>query len=230
MKRRQVKKEIFTLLEQYDPAELQAHLTKYPRIQVINSLFMALCDVSERVRWHAVSCFGELVSTLAIEDAEAARIIMRRFLWTLNDESGGIGWGAPEAMAQIMCKSDLLRAEYLHMLVSYMREDGDELYQDGNYLELPLIQRGLLWGIGTLCYSFPEEMRKRGLQTDIENYLRSVDMEVVKLALWALVGLGVTYPGDFVEQWRKDNVYLMVFQGDIFTEVKIKTLCEQLAA
>lgn len=230
LKRRQVKKEIFRLLEQYEPAELQPQLTKYPRTQVVGSLFMALCDTNERVRLHAVSCFGELVSALAREDADAARVIMRRFLWTLNDESGGIGWGAPEAMAQIMCKSEMLRREYLHMLISYMQEDGDELYQDGNFLELPLIQRGVLWGIGTLCYSFPEEMRERGLQTDIENYLISGDMEVRKLALWALVGLGVTYPGDFLEKFRKEGEYLRIFKDDIFTEVKINTLCDQLAA
>lgn len=230
LNRRQVKKEIFRLLEQYEPADLQIHLIKYPQTQVVNALFMALCDVNERVRWHAVSCFGEFVATLAEKDAEAARIIMRRFLWTLNDESGGIGWGAPEAMAQIMCRSELLRVEYLHMLISYMQEDGDELYQDGNYLELPLIQRGVLWGIGTLCYSFPEEMREKGLQADIKNYLSSADPEVRKLALWALAGLGVTYPGDFIQQFRKENEYLRIFKDDTFTEVKINTLCNQLAA
>ena len=230
LNRRKVKKEIFRLLEEKEPAELYVQLAKYPHTQVVNSLFMALCDINERVRWHSVSCFGELVSTLAEKDAEAARVIMRRFLWTLNDESGGIGWGAPEAMAQIMCKSELLRREYLHMLISYMQEDGDELYQDGNYLELPLIQRGVLWGIGTLCYSFPEEMRKRNLQAEIENYLTSADMEVCKLALWALAGLGVTYPEAYLRQFRKEGECLKFFKDDTFTEVRVNSLCDELAA
>ena len=101
-------------------------------------------------------CFGWLVPAIAEKELEAARIVMRRFLWSLNDESGGIGWGAPEAMAEIMCHSPVLRHEYLHMLISYMREDGENLFEDGNYLELPMLQRGLLWGIGRLCQEHPK--------------------------------------------------------------------------
>ena len=227
LNRRQVKKEIFELLDQNESLDLTTHLKDYPRIQVINALFMALCDTKERVRWHAVSCFGRLVSTMADKEIESARVIMRRFLWTLNDESGGIGWGAPESMAQIMCRNEVLRNEYIHMLISYMQEDGEELYQDGNYLELPLLQRGLLWGVGTLCYSFPQEMRERNLEVDIKKYLGSEDVEVRRLALWALAGLGATYSKTFVEQFRED-VQVRVFIKDMFNVVNINTICEQL--
>eukprot|EP00362_Geleiidae_sp_MMETSP1317_P000447 CAMPEP_0201284794 /NCGR_PEP_ID=MMETSP1317-20130820/84991_1 /ASSEMBLY_ACC=CAM_ASM_000770 /TAXON_ID=187299 /ORGANISM="Undescribed Undescribed, Strain Undescribed" /LENGTH=71 /DNA_ID=CAMNT_0047606373 /DNA_START=1077 /DNA_END=1289 /DNA_ORIENTATION=- len=66
---------------------------------------------------------------------EEARIVMRRMLWSMNDESGGIGWGVPEAMAEVMTCNKGLAEEYIHMLISYMREDGEELFQDGNFLE-----------------------------------------------------------------------------------------------
>lgn len=236
LNRRQVKKEIFKSLDQHDqhdqhdPAELTVKLEVFPRTQVINTLFMALCDTKQRVRWHAVSCLGWLVSTMAEEDIESARIIMRRFLWTLNDESGGIGWGAPEAMAEIMCRSEVLRQEYIHMLISYMQEDGDELFQDGNYLELPLLQRGLLWGIGTLCYAFPEEMRQRCLESDIKKYLVSSDIEVRKLALWSLVGLGATYTHEFVKPFEEDNRFLTIFTAQTFKEVSVNEICKQLVS
>ena len=230
MNRRQVKKEIFKLLDQNAPAELPQKLSVFPRIQVINTLFMALCDTNERVKWHAVYCFGLIVSTMAEEDTESARVIMRRFLWTLNDESGGIGWGAPEAMAEIMCNNDLLRQEYIHMLISYMQEDGDELFQDGNYLELPLLQRGLLWGIGTLCHRFPSEMKQRDLESDIKKYLLSDDRAVRRLALWALVGLGMTYASEFVKPFIEDNTFLTIFIDQSFKEVNVSLLCKQLVA
>jgi len=230
LNRRQVKNEIFKLLDQHDPTELPQKLTIFPRIQAINTLFMALCYTRERVKWHAVYCFGEIVSTMAEEDVESARIIMRRFLWTLNDESGGIGWGAPEAMAEIMCRSEVLRQEYIHMLISYMQEDGEELFQDGNYLELPLLQRGLLWGIGTLCYRFPKEMRQRGLESDLTNYLKSDDLEVRRLALWALAGHGITYSSEFVRPFKEDNNYLTIFIDQIFREVSVSGICKQLVS
>lgn len=190
VRRRLVKKEIFTLLEKTDPAEISRLLTSYPPHIVVNALFMALCNPLELVRWHAVCAFGRLVPAMADKDPESARIVMRRLLWSLNDESGGIGWGAPEAMAEIMCQSSLLRREYLHMLFSYIREDGEELFQDGNYLELPLLQRGVLWGIGRIAQVHGAEMVGRQVAGDIAAYLPSPDLQVVGLAIWCLGLLG----------------------------------------
>ena len=59
---------------------------------------------------------GASLARLADADMEAARIVMRRLLWSLNDESGGIGWGAPESMAEAMCRHQGLALEYAHML------------------------------------------------------------------------------------------------------------------
>ena len=149
---------------------------------------------------------------MAEKDMEAARVVMRRFLWSLNDESGGIGWGSPEAMAEIMCHNPALRREYLHMLISYMREDGEELFADGNYLELPLLQRGLLWGVGRLCREHRSEMLEHGVVEDIRAYLSSPDMHVAGLALWCLDLLGVTVKAREVQQILecKDTIELFL--------------------
>ena len=70
---------------------------------------------------------GAVVEKLAWEDMEGARVIMRRLMWSLNEESGGIGWGAPEAMAEIMARHLELAREYSHMLISYMDYEGNFL-------------------------------------------------------------------------------------------------------
>lgn len=191
--RRQLKKKIITVLEGNWQEEKET-LLQYPLKSLLNPLFIALCHPVELVRWHAVEAFSHVVPRLAEENVEEARIVMRRFLWSLNDESGGIGWGAPEAMAAIMCESEILRKEYLHMLISYMEDDGPELFQDGNFLELPMLQRGLLWGVGLLCFRFPELMKSKGVEADLLLYLDSSDGEVAARALWALSGLGVRLP------------------------------------
>jgi hypothetical protein len=108
-------------------------------------------------------------------------------MWMLNDESGGIGWGAPEAMAEIMARHAGLAAEYAHILVANMREEG-------NFLELPMLQRGLLWGIGRLAGVRPELMRARKAGRYLPPYLDSADPEVRGRAIWALGQLGVTRP------------------------------------
>lgn len=186
MNRRALKAWLLEALAEEDLREVACYLENNGSHHIINPLFIALCNTSERVRWNAVWCFGQVVPRMARKEPESARIIMRRFLWSLNDESGGIGWGAPEAMAEIMCNCDLLRHEYLHMLLSYMREDGQELYQEGNYLELPMLQRGLLWGIGRLCQEHRSEMLEKDAAKDIAAYLISTDPVVVGLAIWCL--------------------------------------------
>ncbi len=187
--RRQIKKEIITLLENRWP-QGKEELLSYPLKALLNPLFIALCHPAAHVRQNAVEGFAVVVPRLAEQRPEEARIVMRRFLWSLNDESGGIGWGAPEAMAAIMCNSDMLRKEYVHMLISYMRDDGPELFQDGNFLELPMLQLGLLWGIDLLCQHFPELMRKNEIEPDLLFYLDSENKEVAGAALLALYHLG----------------------------------------
>ena len=137
------------------------------------------------VRWHAVPCMGDAVARIAADDLEAARIILRRFLWSLNDESGGIGWGAPEAMAECLCRDERLAGEYAHMLVSYMREDGEELCQDGNFIEHPLLQRGVVWGVGRLAGCRRELLQQLGAGRDLGGYLEAEDPELRGLAALA---------------------------------------------
>ena len=228
MGRRQLKNEVVALLQRSNLAEILPQLHNYPAHSLLNSLFMALCHPIERVRWNAVLCFGRLVPGIAEKDPEAARIVMRRFLWSLNDESGGIGWGAPEAMAEIMCHSSMLRHEYLHMLLSYMREDGENLFEDGNYLELPLLQRGLLWGVGRLCQEHRNEMLTHGIIEEVRAYLRSEDRYVIGLALWCLGLLGVAAEVDDLQCFVKYKEKLHFFLDNEIKEISIAEFALQM--
>lgn len=179
---RGLKKQVALLLARPNFKEILAALSALPPRELVNSLISSLCARDESARAHAVRAMGPVVAALAAEDMEAARVVMRRLLWSLNDESGGIGWGAPAAMAEIMACHPGLAEEYLHMLLSYMRKDGDEIWQDGNFLEHELLQRDLLRGIGRLATVMPDELRRRGATTDLPPYLDSPDPEIRALA------------------------------------------------
>ena len=87
----------------------------------------------------------------SISLATATRAVF--FLWNLNDESGGIGWGSAEAMGEILANNDKLAGEYSSILLSYARKDG-------NYQELESMQRGVLLGIGRLAQVRPDLIRE----------------------------------------------------------------------
>lgn len=227
MNRIQLKKQVNKVLSWENLHDILAELRKYREEDLINPLFLALCSVSETVRWHAVSAFGEVVSRLADRDLEAARVVMRRFLWSLNDESGGIGWGAPEAMAEIMANHARLADEYLHMLISYTQEDGEEPFQDGNFIELPMLQRGLLWGIGRLAEVIPQQLVQAGIEKELAKYLRSHDMTVAGMALWCLAQLNCQIPMQKITNLDLLETHLPVYMDGVVQLVLVADLVKE---
>jgi len=173
------KRHITKLLGSSDIEVVIKELLQLPAARVINPLIGALCSTDETVRWHAVTALGPIVSDLADQDMEAARVVMRRFMWSLNDESGGIGWGSPEAMGEIMACHERLADEYAHILVAFMKEEGF-------FLELEMLQRGLMWGLGRLAQTRPALLKAENAVPCLLPYLDSPDAEVRALAAWTL--------------------------------------------
>lgn len=228
MSRPRIKKEVLSVLNRYSSDQLIQKLSSYEPKQLIGPLFSALCNPAEHIRWNAVHAFGEVVHQLANLNLEGARVVMRRFLWSLNDESGGIGWGSPEAMAMIMCQNRALRREYLHMLISYMRPDGGEAFQDGNFLELPMLQRGLLWGIGLLLQNHNEEMAVWDIGSDLMAYLDSDDPYVQGLAIRAISFLPALPPLLDIEPFLQSNKLLNIYTGEGMVDVQLRDLAGNL--
>ena len=148
---RKLKKEILDLLSKEDFRQSLKRIEQFPPKQSVNPLFSFFYNKDDLIRWRAVAAMGRVGAGLAESDPEKARVVMRRLMWNLNDESGGIGWGSPEAMGEIMARSPKIASEFRNILVSYIREDG-------NYLEYEMLQRGAVWGVGRLAYARPEIM------------------------------------------------------------------------
>lgn len=224
---RRLKKEIFNLLQQPDLERVLAAITQLPLKESVNTLFSAICQVDERLRWHGVSAMGVMVARLADSDMEEGRIMMRRLLWSLNDESGGIGWGAPESMAEIMYHHEGLANEYIHMLVSYTRPDGPELEQDGNFLEFEILQRGLLWGLNRLCESRKKLLLAKGLADDVPPYLDSPDAAVRGLAVKLCGRLEIRPAVESIQRLLDDAAVMSIYENGNFGNVSVGKLARQ---
>jgi hypothetical protein len=172
---RQLKKNLPALLKNAEFEKSLEEICLIPARRVVNPLFSFFYNTDELVKWRAVTAMGAVVARLAHEDLESARIIMRRLMWNLNDESGGIGWGSPEAMGEIMARHDRLAEEYACILVSYINEAG-------NFLEHEMLQRGVLWGLGRLAHTRPELVRDAA--TYLPPFMRSKDAVHRGLAAW----------------------------------------------
>ncbi len=176
MSARQLKKKIQKFLETENFADGLAEIGRIPARQAVGPLFSFLCSLDELLKWRAVTAMGKIISDLAANELESARVVMRRFIWNLNDESGGIGWGCPESMAEIMAQNAKLAAEYHCILVSYIQPRG-------NYLEHEGLQQGALWGIGRVAHRRPMCMQTAAGY--LLPYLKSPAANVRGLAAWA---------------------------------------------
>lgn len=218
---REMKPKVFALLNQADFSRAIEQICRFPHRRVVNPLFSFLYSLDEPVRWRAVSAMGAVVSRLAEANMESARIIMRRFIWNLNDESGGIGWGSPEAMGETMALSKPLADEYAHMLVSYIRPDG-------NFLENEDLQAGVLWGLGRLAHVRPGHVEDAAAFLD--PYLKSPRAHVRGLAVWTAAALPDHDTIARLCHFRQDEATFRLYQEGTLHRVRICDLVAKPAA
>ena len=209
-----LKGKVLGLLQAEDFSRGLEVIASLPPRQVINPLFSFLCSTEPKVKWRAVKAVGEVVKTIAEEDMESARIMMRRMIWNLNDESGGIGWGLPEAMGEVMARHEGLAGEYVMILESFIREDG-------NFLEHPPLQQGVLWGIGRLAQERPELLKNTTLY--LHSFLLSEDAVLRGLAAWTIGLLGGSQGNGALAELEGDKTEVTLYLNG--TERKYR-ICE----
>jgi hypothetical protein len=218
---RRLKTEVLVLLMQDDFDKAMETIGSLPGRQVINPLFSFLCSTDPQVKWRAVKAIGEVVKNIAEEDMESARVVMRRMMWNLNDESGGIGWGLPEAMGEVMAQHQGLAGEYVMILESYIREDG-------NFLEHEPLQRGVLWGLGRLAQERPELLKN--VTVHVRPFLSSADAVLRGLAAWTMGLLGGSQGDPALTALESDETEVTLYLNGTERSYRISELVRKALA
>ena len=212
---RKLKKEVLRLLRHNDFKKSIVEISGFSARQVVNPLFSFFYNSDELVKWHAVNAMGVVVSNLADYDMESARVVMRRLIWNLNDESGGIGWGSPEAMGEIMASHEGLAKEYYTILISYITPDR-------NYIEHEILQRGVLWGIGRLAHA------RSHLVKDFAHllcpYMESPDPALRGLAAWTAGLFDCKTTSRLLKRLENDQATLTLYFDGALEELTVAQL------
>ena len=112
------------------------------RKRVLGHLVSLTFDPQQQIGWRAVEAMGAAASRIAQHDPQYVRNHLRRLHWLLNDESGGLCWRAPEAMAEIVRRRPKLFAEYIPIIIFLILNLAEE--------DLDHFRTGILWAIGRL--------------------------------------------------------------------------------
>jgi hypothetical protein len=138
------KEEVVALLEEKNYRRLAgAIIQKRSNLRYLNRL---LYEPGKLIRWRAIEAMGVVADMLADKDPEAVRVILRSLLWTINDESGGIGWSAPECIGEIIHHRPELFADFASVVLSYADEH--------------MLRRGVLWAAGRMAQAQPGLIRE----------------------------------------------------------------------
>lgn len=218
LKGRQSKHQLRELLSAKDIRASIETICRFPVRQSVNFLFSFFYDKDEMIRWRAIAAFGQAVSVHADKNMESARIIMRRLMWNLNDESGGIGWGSAEAMGEITALHPGLAKEFSRMLRSYIRVDE-------NFLDFEMLQRGVIWGIGRLAQARPECLPKTDIH--LHPFLESGDTYLRAFAAWALGNLKSLKAAATLERMTEDKNEILFFNDLELKSLTVGMLAEE---
>ncbi len=163
------------------------------------------------LRNRAAAALGASTATLAEQNPEAARNLMRRFMWHMNEESGNIGWGIPEAFAETLVRSPLLASEFHRVLLSYIVDTG----RDDNYCDHAVLRRSCYWAVGRLADARPDLCT--AVLPALVLGLEDEDMPCRGLAAWALRRLPL--PLEAVPPLRRlekrDDICCEVFENGL---------------
>ncbi len=129
-------------------SELEAH----PPKELTNPLLSCLA-LGGRSTLRAAQALGRVAVRIVEEyGIEEGRNLLRRLMWQMNEESGNIGWGVPEAFAEILVHQAQLANEFHHILFSYILNTG----KDDNYCDHAILRCSCFRAVGRVANSRPE--------------------------------------------------------------------------
>ena len=218
MTARREKRHIETLLQGENWADHFTGATAATARRTLNALFGLLYHREPLIRWRAITAIGMVTATLADGDMNGARVFVRRLMWQLNDESGGIGWGAPEAIGEITARHETLAQEYAAILLSY-------LAPWGNYLEHEPLQHGVLWAVGRLGRSRPHMVTSAG--DLLAPHLTSPNPVNRGLGAWASSPIGDWELVPLLQKLTHDDAEFILYQENRLTTITVASAAQE---
>jgi len=148
--------------------------------RVLGALVPLTFDRDPLIAWRAVEAMGVAAERIVRRRPDAVREHLRRLNWLITEESGGICWRAPEAMAEIVARLPEPYADFAPIVVHLLVETAEE--------DLRHFRAGMLWAIGRLGPVAVPHLED--VLPAMTAALAHPDSQVRGMAVWALSRVG----------------------------------------
>jgi hypothetical protein len=182
------------------------------------SLFSALTYHPERLlAWRSVQAFGMAAQRIAEGDAEYVRNHLRRQFWLVSDESGGIGWRAPELIGETLARCPGPFEAFVSPLIYILDLEAEDA---------PRFRVGTLWAIGRIAEGRPG-VPALALPL-ILPCLADSDPQARGLALWCLGQLAHRGAVPGLAGLKRDASAVEIYQDGNLWETTVAALANTL--
>jgi len=200
--------------------------TDFSRRKMMSALIRLAYDKETLEGWRAIKAVGVVAREIVKSDPVFLRETCRKLLWSLTDESGGIGWAAPELLGEIV-SADPSRYSDIVPLIA-------EAY----FVEEDVFRSGVVYALARIAETAPA--RVLGQQrvvisslVDKDPLVRYFSLRLTGL-LWEEASRSNTWTIEYrrkvretVSQLKNDMSDAWIYEGQDFKSVLVKDLaCE----
>jgi len=116
------KKDFVSLLEKMDFETIEK--ASLQNQNIFSWLISLSYDKENPISWKAIEAMGHVAKAyVSAQDIEPLRNTIRKLLWSMTDESGGIGWRAAELIGEIIYAEPSLFSDIIPILWSQREEE-----------------------------------------------------------------------------------------------------------
>jgi hypothetical protein len=188
--------------------------------KALSLLIRMAYDKETLVGWRAIKAVGRIANVLVKTEREFLRNTVRKLLWSLSDESGGIGWAAPELLGEIVHSDPEGFADIIPLIA--------EVYD----IEEQTFRPGVVYALTRVAEVSPEMIANyqkiiiRSL-VDTNPLIRIYTLELVGL-LWPIVCNKNLWSMDYrkkiesaVNNMKNDKKVAWIYQDNDFIDIEV---------
>lgn len=182
--------------------------------RVLGILVSLTYDPDPELAWRAVTTMGAAADRVADFNSDFVRSHLRRLFWLLNEESGGVCWYAPQAIAEIIRRRPRVWADQFPLLVTLITSMAEE--------DLELFRPAVLWALGRVAPVAGAEIET--VLPDIAACLDDKDPRSRGMAVWCLIQAGRRDLFSERTDLLSDNEPFSLFENDLLEQTTVAAL------
>ncbi|MCK9419001.1 MAG: hypothetical protein M0R70_06460 [Nitrospirae bacterium] len=214
----EIKRTIQQALEQNDLDAVVSLVQQHRR--ALSQLVRIAYDKDTLAGWRAIKAIGRVAKALVKTDDEFLRVTIRKLLWSLSDESGGIGWAAPEILGEIVSADPGKFSDIIPLIA--------EVYE----IEEKVFRPGVIYALMRIAETSPELVMNYqkiiiSSLTDGDPMIRIYILDLIRL-LWPIACKKNIWSKEYQDKienaiinLKNDGKVVWIYKNSAFIDIEV---------